>query len=614
MNAPTKLGLLRALVLPAALLFALPAFGVWFANHASRSYDEKVFAAIFAEIDKDAELTAAARAEAKAFYKEVPPSIACVVHDEELKSYRDGLGEVCSDFQQFAYARLASVLALAVGGFAVIFALLCSLAAFLSRGAQYASFVVGWNVLKIVGAIEAVLQGALLVWLSFWMTALWTESYFVKLILVAVALAGIAVFKVLVAIFKRPEGGVDVEGELVSEAAAPELWSRVRELCAQLGTKPPDHIVAGIDDNFFVTEAEVRLDGNTLSGRVLYVSLSLLRQLHRSEADAVLAHEMAHLLGGDTGHSKKLSPLTARFVHYLGALHEGIVTRPIYYFMRAYFGVFQLAVSKSRRAAEFAADAAAARVTSPLDIARSLIKVGAYSSYRDRVEVKLFEHDAVHGEIAIAARVANGFDSYARTETLHFDLNDSVTPHPFDSHPELKERIAQVGVQLEPSAYEQVLIEPVASSWVDAISNAADIETRLWTAYEQRFAAAHDLALAYRYQPSNDEEKAHVMKHFPTLSFAGKEAGAHASLTYSHVGYFEWDGPVRFADIAGAAVDERMFKKYLDIKLNDGGRFGGATKKSICLSKLADGDSLVACFGRYYGRHQMMRQHHSQNG
>jgi Zn-dependent protease with chaperone function len=611
MSAPSKLSFLRVLVLPAALLFVLPAFGVWFANHASRSYDEQVFDIIFPQIDKDAELTPAERAKAKAFYKEVPPSIACVVSDDELAAYRDSLGEGCSDFRQFAYARLASVLAFGIGVFAVVVALLCALCAFVSRRAQYVSFVIGWNVLKVIGAVEAVLQGALLVWLSFWMTALWAELYVVKLILVAAAVAAVAMFKVIVAIFRRPEGGVDVEGERVSEAAAPELWARVRELCAELGTTPPDHIVAGIDDNFFVTEGQVRLDGNALSGRVLYVSLSLLRTLHRSEADAVLAHEMAHLLGGDTGHSKKLAPLIARFVQYLQALHEGFVTRPIYYFMRAYFGVFQLAVSKSRRAAEFAADAAAARVTSPLDIARSLIKVGAYSSYRGRVEEKLFEHDAVHGELGIAARVQSGFNAYARTEALHFDLHESVTPHPFDSHPELKERIAHVGIQLEPGAYEQVLVEPVVSTWVDAISTAPDIENRLWTAYEQRFAAAHDVALAYRYQPSNEDEKAHVEKYFPAVTFTGKEEG-HASMTYSHIGYFEWDGPVRFADIAGAAVEDRMFKKYLDLKLNDGGRFGGATKKSVCLSKLADGDAVLACFSRYYGRHQMMVQHQAQ--
>ena len=33
-----------------------------------------------------------------------------------------------------------------------------------------------------------------------------------------------------------------------------------------------------------------------------------------------------------------------------------------------------------------------------------------------------------------------------------------------------------------------------------------------------------------------------VEKHFPALSFAGKEEG-HASMTYSHIGYFECFNP-----------------------------------------------------------------------
>jgi Zn-dependent protease with chaperone function len=601
MTTMSKLGLVRSLLLPAVLLFVLPAFAIWFTGHARDSYDEKFLALVMPQIDKDATLTAEDRAKARDFYRSVPPSYACLSSEAELADYRESLGDSCSDYQQFAYAHLASLAALGIGLLAVLFALLCSLAAFLSREAQYLSFVLGWNVLKVVGAVETVLQGGLLVWLSFWMTALWTERYFVKLILVAACLAAVAAFKVIVAIFKKPEEGIDVEGELVPEAAAPELWARIRELCTKLGTAPPDHIIAGIDDNFFVTESQVRVGGQSLAGRVLYVSLSLLRTLHRSEADAVLAHEMAHLLGGDTGHSKKLAPLIGRFAHYLGALHEGLVSRPVYHFMLAYFGVFQLAVNRGRRAAEFAADAAAARVTSPFDIARSLVKVNAYSSYRGRVEEKLFEHDQLHAELGIAARVASGFDSYARTEALHFDLHESVTPHPFDSHPPLRERIASVGVKLEPAEYEKVLVEPVTSSWVDAIGDAAGIEGRLWTTYEQRFAEAHDLVLAYRYEPATPEEQAHVERHFPPVSFEGEVS---ASMNFAELRYSEWERPIRFADIASASVDERMFKKYLDLKLHDASLFKG--KYSVCLSKLADGDSLLACFGRYYGRHQMM--------
>ncbi|NOK33237.1 M48 family metalloprotease, partial [Corallococcus exercitus] len=425
-------GFVRSLVLPALLLFALPLFGLWFAGHASDRFDAQVLEVIEKQIGRDTTLSEADRQESLAFFRAVPASAACLGDDAELANYRNNLGDACSDVKQFGWARLASWSLLALGLVSTLVALLCGLAAFISRPFQYGSFVVGWLVLRVTSALQVMGQGALAVWLSYWVTALWLERYSVKLIILMALLAAGAAFMVVVAIFRRPPTDFDVEAEELTEASAPELWACVRQLCERLQTSPPDHILAGIDTNFFVTEHEVRVDGRILSGRTLFVSLSLLRLLERSEAEAVLAHEMGHLLGGDTGHSKRLAPMLAHFGHYLQTLFEGGLTRPVYYFMRAYRGLFELSLGRSRRASELAADRLAAGVTSGQDIARSLVKVGAYSSFRDRVEAKLFAQDELHPSVAIARRVAHGFSEYAQSEAVHDDLQRAVTPHPFD--------------------------------------------------------------------------------------------------------------------------------------------------------------------------------------
>lgn len=606
----SSIGFVRAMLLPAVMLFVLPAFGVWFAGHAERTYDERFQAGVFAQIDADGSLSEAERGQAKQFYASMPPSVACFDTHQELAGYRESLGELCSDAAQFAYSRWAALAALLLGGFGVLVALVSALASFLSRPAQYLSFAVGWNVLKVVGALETVLQGGLALWLSFWMTAIWTERYYVKLILVVGALVGMAVFGVLRAIFRKPDGGLDVEGEVLDEAAAPALWARLRALCAELQTAPPTHIVAGIDDNFFVTEDEVRVAGQSLRGRTLYVSLSLLRLMQRSEAEAILAHEMAHFSGGDTRHANRLAPLVTRFIHYLESLHAGVITRPIFYFMRAYFAVFQLAVSRSSREREHEADRVAARVISAMDVARSLVKVGAYASFRGRVEEGLFEKDEAQNDLGIAQRVAVGFAGYVQTEALHFDLHGVVTPHPFDSHPPLSERIAHVGAQLDKSAYEAVLSTPVQGSWFDAIVSGGEIEARLWKAYEARFSAAHDLDLAYRYLPENDAERAHVEKYFPAISLSDKEGQPALHVNYETMHSTEWDAPLPFAEVVSASIEERMFRKFLDLKLKKGGLFKG--KLSVPLSKLQDADGAVEVFNRYYGRHQIMTTRRAQ--
>jgi len=611
-SASTVPGILRTYALPALWVFALPLFGLWFTNHATDRFDREVLSAIEGQISQDAELDEAGQQQALEFFRAVPASAACLSTEEELAGFRRSLGEACSDMQQFGWMRRLAVASILVGLVSALLALLCAGAAFVSRPFQYGSFVVGWNVLRLTGALQTLGQGVLAVWLSYWMTAVWFNSYYPKLIGVVGLLAAFAIFQVVAAIFRRPPMDFEVEAEVLEEAHAPELWAHVRQLCEKLKTPPPDHILAGIDTNFFVTESEVHVAGRVLTGRTLYVSLSLLRMLERSEADAVLAHEMGHLLGGDTGHGKRLAPMLAHFGHYLHALREGGLTLPIFHFMVAYRGVFELSLSRSRRESELAADRLAASLTSGRDIARSLVKVGAYASFRDRVEADLFSSREQQRNVAIAERVALGFAQYAGSEAVHEDLNGSVTPHPFDSHPPLVARLENVGEKLAQDDVVRVLLEPSTSSWVSAILEADAIEARLWGAYEARFTQAHDLMLAYRYEPSNETERQHVEKHFPPLTFAGKEDKLEVRLDFAQVSCTEWEeGSIRLEQVKSATTEERMFKKYLDLQLKDGGMFKG--KRSICLSKLRDADGMLRAFGQYFGRHKAMEEYREQS-
>ncbi|RYZ42128.1 MAG: peptidase M48 [Myxococcaceae bacterium] len=610
---PTKTapGFLRSYVLPALWLFALPLFGLWFTGHATSRLDGKVLSAIEEQIAQDPQLDEQQREASLAFFRAVPASVACLGTDESLANFRSNLGEVCSDARQFGWMHSVALGLLVLGLATTALVLLCGLAAFVSRPFQYLSFAVGWNVLRVTAALQAIGQGGLAVWLSYWVTALWLNRYSPKLIGIMGVLAAMGIFLVVVGIFRRPPMDFEVEAEVLEESKAPELWAHVRRLCARIQTPAPDHILAGIDANFFVTESDVRVGDRTLSGRTLYVSLSLLRLLEQSEADAVLAHEMGHLLGGDTGHGKRLAPMLAHFGHYLQTLHDGGLTRPIYHFMVAYRGLFELSLGRSRRASELAADRLAAGLTSGRDIARSLVKVGAYAGFRARVEAELFSRDEQQQSVAIAQRVALGFADYAQSEAVHGDLHGTVTPHPFDSHPPLSARLENVNARLTPSDMAQVLLEPVTFSWVSTMAEAEAIEARLWGAYEARFSQAHDLVLAYRYVPSNEAERQHVERHFPPLTFEGKEAGLEVRLDFAQVSCTEWEEPVLLEQVTHASKDDRMFRKYLDLQVTGAGR--SKQKRSINLSKLKDPDALLNAFAQYLGRSRSMQEHRARS-
>jgi Zn-dependent protease with chaperone function len=600
-------GFIRTYVFPALFLFALPALGFWFFGHAERTYDERYREAVLAQLDADETLEAEARAEARSFYASVPASVIC---DSDQPEMTEGM-EVCSHYRQFSWGRAAAFVSLSLGVASVLLAIACAGLSFLSRGAQYVSFLVGWNAFRVASSAQVLLQGAIAVGLSYWMTAVWIERFAPKLILMVAVIALIAMYKVLVSIFRRVTEPLMVAGELIREQDAPELWAHVRALCVRLQTEPPAQIIAGIDDNFFVTEGKVSLTGQIVEGRTLFVSLSLLKTLERDEADAVLAHEMAHFSGGDTRFSRKLSPLLSRYNVYLHALAEGGLTLPIFYFMLFYRALFELSLGRTSRQREHRADGIAAEVTGPNSVAKALLKVGAYSSYRGRVEHVLFSQEQALAQLGIPARVAQGFTSYAGAPEVLSDLQGASFPHPFDTHPSLEARVEAVGASIAEADYPRILQSPVRHSWFSAIRTATAIESRMWNEYERNFAAAHDRDLAFRFEPHTPEERAHVEKYFPPQSFALKN-GSEVALSFTGVAVRDGSTELHFEDVASCSVQERMFKKYLDIKLVKG---HADRKRSLCLGDFVQGgDPFVEAFNRYYGRHLAMKAYQRENG
>lgn len=128
--------------------------------------------------------------------------------------------------------------------------------------------------------------------LSFWVTALWLHMYSVKLIAIVGIFALVGIAAVVAAIFRRVDMTFGVAGTLLDPTRAGRFCEELNSIARKVNTPPPDQVIVGIDDNFFVTEVPVRVDGKKISGRTLFASLSLLKQLDAAEADGVLAHEL----------------------------------------------------------------------------------------------------------------------------------------------------------------------------------------------------------------------------------------------------------------------------------------------------------------------------------
>lgn len=381
----------------------------------------------------------------------------------------------------------------------------------------------------------------------------------------------------------------------------PSLWAHVRDICQRVEVTPPDHIVAGIDTNFFVTEAPLITTGGDLDGRTLYVSLSLLKALERDEASAVLSHEMAHF-HGDTEVSSKLAPLLDHFALYLRDLMDSPLTLPVFYLMRLHRAAMELAIAKHSRDREFVADATAARVVSPEAIGRALVRIGAYARFRDRIERELFDQDAEHDQIAIGARLTSGFVAYGATPEIEEDLDNVFQPHPFDSHPPLDERLAAIARPMDKREKRELIATAPARTLFADIEGAEEREAELWAAYEDRFAQAHAHDLAYRYYPATPEEEAHVLRFFPEQRFELKKGG-EVVVSYASLDTPMWGNAIEYDEVKTLRIMETNGDPVsVELHLHRG------SKQTLALGKLANKHRFLVVFNEYWVRHNVARE------
>ena len=617
MNIPSALrvGLAKTFAYCLVSLLLVPLAAYLFTGYTQRDEDAQFIARISQRIDAEKGMPAAEKQAQKDFYRAHPPSTICTNKSPQVAEYRESMCETYGELWQFNLVRKVSLWSMVAGVVLLAAVLGLGALAFVDRKMQYTSFVTGWHLTTWSSAASLVVQGALAVWLSFWVTAFFFHKYSPKLIILVGILVAGGVFLAVKGIFKRVQLNNRVDGELVTEADAPLLWKRIRHMAGRLKTEPPRHIVAGIDANFFVTEAPLTVGGQQLTGRTLFVSIPLLRLLDQSEADAVFGHELAHLRGGDTKSSALLGPKISQYDHYRHAMRTGGLTAVVAPLLDLYRMIFEVALARESREREFKADRIAAKLISPEAITQSLIKIAAYAQYRSRIESELFGQNRRHDSAAlgIASYVAQGLPPYAASADFLQEMKTANVPHPFDSHPAMTERMRAVGVRLPESAYGAIVTRAPVATWAQQILTADAIEQRMWGEYEQAFAADHERSLAYRYEPATDEERALVLQYFPPVQFALKGS---ETVTVSIDGIStSADGTTVFWDAVKALeFKESSFGNALVVTHPEKNALGlGAKTSKIKLGGLKkEKDDFNATVGHYWQRHQIMRAHQNE--
>ncbi len=586
-----KFGFARTFVLPALLVFLVPVVSLLFFYHAQQQFDAKARTAVLQQINADASMSAEDRAAAVAFFTATP--FSTLIMNEKFAANLDATTRF--NYATFRWMIRLSVLSI-IGGITVfILAVICVLLSLRSQMMQYLSLLAGWHLLRLYAALQTIVVGILVVALSFWVTALWFNMYSIKLIGIAAIIAVVGVFMVIAAIFKRPDSDNNVEAVVLDRDSAAPLWDELKAICEKVGTSPPDQVIAGIDDNFFVTEQPVSVEGKLLRGKTLYVSLPLLKQMHAAEADAVLAHEMAHFSGNDTLYSKRISPLLQRYSVYLHELRNGMISVPAFYLMACFRALFELSLSKLSRDREIRADRISAETTSPTSFSGAMLRIAAYSKFRQSIEHDLFQRERALERANVSDQIEGGFRDFTLTFAADPEIGRIETAHPFDSHPPLTQRLAALGISLTVEDAQSLLATPGDGGWYRRISNAEASERSLWGAYEERFRKYHEETLPYRFLPETAEEQAIVENTFPPQSFTGSEG--RLVIDFEKVQFSPWAEPIRYSEITRCALHDQ---NGLEIHYH---RLGNSSR-TIYTKKFGNEQAAVlAAFERYYGRY-----------
>jgi Zn-dependent protease with chaperone function len=292
-----------------------------------------------------------------------------------------------------------------------------------------------------------------------------------------------------------------VLGTEITRKQAPELWQRVEEIANQLGALRPEHVVVGLDPNFFVTEADVVCLNAKLSGRTLYCSLPFCRILNKEEFSAVIGHELGHYKGLDTHFSQKFFPIYRGTTSAIASLQETgdegskmIALLPAIAVLSYFLECFSIAESRISRVRELAADQEGATATHPASLASALVKLhafaGTWEALRQAAVSAIHEGKALVNASKTYAEVVAGSTS----ADVFNEIGETHLSHPTDSHPPLAVRLDALKTSIKDVSAAALDVRPTAAA-IELFPGAEEVEENISGAYQAILAREYGISI-----------------------------------------------------------------------------------------------------------------------
>lgn len=449
-----------------AMVVAVPVVGMLSGGYAKRSFEKEFHQ----------ELTKAATANEDA-RKALDGGLTLAEHCKDVladaEADREEAAE-CRSYRNTFWLKVGSVVALLLGLGLLGGILYAAKAAANDRDKLLKFFGPGIRIV-LFGAFTLILLQALVA--SYSMVVVeaallhrvhWTV---VLLILIGAVFGSFYMLREGLSVFKRVD--MEVTGITLLRKDQPTLWHFVDRIAKRLDATPPKNIIVGLEPTFYVTHADVKVMPKGVSHRdeTLFLSLPLMRILTLPELAAVVGHELGHFRGDDTRFSIEFYPVYAGSSRALDSLTDGsgnfwesLALWPAIAILSLFIDRFSIAESTIGRERELEADRAGASVSSPMAIALSLIKVGAYAPIWSELQDRMLAAQGKGGKMKNASlefvtQAALG----VKPSVLEAVVDDAI-PHPTDSHPPTMKRIESLGLSFAQVKIQSLAVDPAASS------------------------------------------------------------------------------------------------------------------------------------------------------
>lgn len=267
----------------------------------------------------------------------------------------------------------------------------------------------------------------------------------------------------------------------------PALWQSVGNIARAADAPMPAHIVAGIDDSFFVAAIPIALrGGETLHGETLYLSLGLMRILDVEELRAVIAHELAHFKARDAQWTVGFAPTFLALNDVVGRMDDrknswvAVGMIPATLLITLFMSQFAVAERYHRRRRELEADRIRASIAGATALASALLRLVATHNVMRALSRAIAERklDAKQAQNLSRFFAFWAADYLAKQDTAAIlaKLATARLPHPVDTHPRLRDRLVALGLNATAETAWLQLPAETASHLIDGVD---EIEERL---------------------------------------------------------------------------------------------------------------------------------------